>query len=165
MLASLMLLSSTSTPYLSHATANALLIINSLPRRRSSAQHDRRSPPALTNRTLFFSAENAKTEIQPFNALELIVVHIGRQDRHSCRKPDSKLAILCKTFLGVAQATRLADPRLEALRVLVIALGRHHPQPATFKAALAAGITAQQLEFLIACERLPIWPHGIFFEQ
>jgi hypothetical protein len=149
MLASLMLLWSTSTPYLAHATASALLRISSLPRRRSSDRQDRRSLPTLTNRSPFSSAEKAKAEIQPFNVLELIVVQIGRRDRPSRLKPNGWLAILWKTFFGVEQATRLADPRLEALRVLVIALGERHPRPATFKAALAAGITRQQLEFLV----------------
>jgi hypothetical protein len=150
MLASLMLLWSTSTPYLADATANALLGISSLPRRRSSDRQDRQSLPPLTNRTPFFSVEKAKAEIQPFNVLELIVVQIGRRDRHSCLKPNGWLAILCKTFFGVEQATRLADPQLEALRILVIALGERHTRPATFKAALTAGITRKQIDFLVA---------------
>lgn len=79
-----------------------------------------------------------------------MAVQIGRRDRHSGLNPNGWLAIVCKAFFGVEQATRLADPRLEALRVLVIALRRHHPRPSTFKAALAAGITQEQLEFLVA---------------
>lgn len=150
MLASLMLLRSTSTPYQAHATADALLGISSLPRRRSPDRHARRSLPTLTNRPPFPSGEKAKADIQPFNVLELMVVQIGRRDRHSCLKPNGWLAILCQTFFGVEQTTRLADPRLEALRILVIALGQRHPRPATFKAALTAGITRKQIDFLVA---------------
>ncbi|WP_206757927.1 hypothetical protein [Sphingomonas sp. CFBP 13728] len=78
-----------------------------------------------------------------------MVVQIGRRDRESYLKPDGWLATLCKTLFGFEQVTRLADPRLEALRMLVIALGRRHPRPAIFKAALAAGITRQQIDFLV----------------
>lgn len=150
MLASLMLLSSTSTPYLSHATANALLIINSLPRRRSHDPDHRRSPATRTNRPPLPFGETANAEIQPFDVQELMVVQIGRRDRESYLKPDGWLAILCKTLFGFEHTTRLADPRLEALRMLVIALGRRHPRPAIFKAALAAGVTRQQIDFLVA---------------
>jgi len=149
MLASLMLLSSTSTPYLSHATANALLIINSLPRRRSHDPDHRRSPATRTNRPPLYFGESANADMQPFDVLELMVVQIGRRDRESYLKPDGWLATLCKTLFGFEHATRLADPRLEALRMLVIALGRRHPRPAIFQAALAAGITRQQIDFLV----------------
>lgn len=157
-----MLLSSTSTPYLSHATANALLIINSLPRRRGPDPDHRRSPSMRTNRPPLPFEETANAEIQPFDVLELMVVQIGRRDRQSYLKPDGWPAILCETLFGFEQATRLADPRLEALRMLVIALGRRHPRPAAFKAALTAGITRKQIDFLVAWQRLPSWPSGDF---
>lgn len=83
-----------------------------------------------------------------FSPLELMVIGIGKRDRATVVKRGSRLARLQRLLFGIELPTPFADARLEALRSLVIALRRREHPDAEIAAALAAGVTPQQIEHL-----------------
>jgi hypothetical protein len=86
----------------------------------------------------------------PFDPLEMAVVQIGMYDPVPHLTGQGLLMRLCRTIFGVVPAQPLSNPRLEALRVLVLSLRRHgrNPQDAV-EAALAGGVTQSQVDHLL----------------
>lgn len=83
-----------------------------------------------------------------FSPLELTVIGIGRRDPATRVKRGSRLARLQRLLFGIEPPTPFADARLEALRSLAVALRRRGSPDAEIAAALAAGVTPEQIEQL-----------------
>lgn len=83
-----------------------------------------------------------------FSPLELMVIGIGKRDRATLVRRGSRLARLQRLLFGIEPPTPFADARLEALRLLTVALRRRESPDAEIAAALAAGVTPQQIEQL-----------------
>lgn len=84
----------------------------------------------------------------PFDTLERAAIAIGRRDRLA---RNGRVARLLGTIFGIAPAQPLANPRLEALRLLVIALRRSgRDGEAAIAAARAAGLPSAQVARLLS---------------
>jgi hypothetical protein len=83
----------------------------------------------------------------PFSPLELLVIDIGKGDRLN-PAIGPRGALLARLLFGIEVSRPLADPRLEALRVLTISLRRRRMSNAAIEGALAAGLTRPQIEHL-----------------
>lgn len=90
------------------------------------------------------------TGAAPFSALELRVIGIGEKDPGVWLKPGSRLARLRRLLFGIEAPTPFADRRLEALRLLAGALRGHRRSDLRIAAALEAGITPRQIDYLKA---------------
>lgn len=87
----------------------------------------------------------------PFSALELLVIGIGEKDPPAVLTPGGRMARMLRLLFGIEAPAPFADARLEALRSLAGALRHRRRNPdAQIIAALAAGITMQQVERLKA---------------
>lgn len=82
-----------------------------------------------------------------FTPLELLVIGIGERDP-LVEFTSGRWARLRRTLFGIEVPRPFADPRLEALRMLAIALRRRRTPDALINAALAAGVTRAQIEHL-----------------
>lgn len=87
-------------------------------------------------------------EVTFFSPLELLVISIGDRDPITSVRPGSRLAQLRQWLFGIEAPRPFADRRLEALRSLAIALRRRRGPDAEVAAALAAGLTSQQIAHL-----------------
>lgn len=86
----------------------------------------------------------------PFDTLERAAIAIGRRDRLPLFARNGRVARLLGAIFGIAPAQPLANPRLEALRLLVIALRRSgRDGEAAVAAARAAGLPAAQVARLL----------------
>jgi len=85
----------------------------------------------------------------PFAHLERAAVEIGKRDPVPCLTIDGQWARLLRAVFGIAPATPLANPRLEALRRLVIALRRRRDPGNAIDAALTAGVAPDQVDHLL----------------
>ena len=96
-------------------------------------------------------------ELPVFTPLEAMVVQIGKSDPLPVFRPDNRLARFGGLLFGLKPPRPLADPRLEGLRLLVIALRQRggRPQEAV-DAASQAGVSESQLKLLVA-ELRPAW--------
>lgn len=83
-----------------------------------------------------------------FSALELLVVGIGEMDPPAVLRPGGRLARTLRLLFGIKAPAPFADVRLEALRSLAGALRHRRDTDAQIAAALGAGITLQQVEYL-----------------
>ena len=81
-----------------------------------------------------------------FTALELTAIEIGRRDRPALLRPGGRLARLARLLFGIEVPSPFADPRLEALRLLANALRHGRGVDVPIAAALASGITPEQIE-------------------
>jgi hypothetical protein len=85
----------------------------------------------------------------PFDSLERAVIQIGKRDPIANRRSRGRLLWLIQVIFGFTPPRPLANPRLEALRTLVIAIRRNGKNPPTeVGAALRVGITQQQIDYL-----------------
>lgn len=93
--------------------------------------------------------ESAPEALVPFTQLEVSVICIGMSDPLSFLEPGARLTRLRRFLFGTRPPNPLANERLEALRLVVIAYRQRHRSPAgAIKAALAAGIPQSQLDAL-----------------
>lgn len=83
----------------------------------------------------------------PFSTVERLVIGIGERDPLSL-VARGWLARLGRLLFGIEAPRPFADRRLEALRLLTIALRRGPVPAAALDDALAAGLTQQQIEHL-----------------
>lgn len=84
-----------------------------------------------------------------FGNLEFAVIAVARCDPIT-RNMGPKIAAIAR-LLGITPPNSLADPRLEALRLLVIALRRRDRYPETeITVALAHGFSRNQIDWLSA---------------
>lgn len=89
-----------------------------------------------------------------FSALEWSVVVLARRDPLRSLGQPGRVARAMGSLFGLAATSRLADPRLEALRRIAVYVWHHGfavPLPEIDRFA-AAGFTATQLETLVASE-------------
>ena len=103
---------------------------------------------------LFESAEkvNASTQVRPaelesvFSRIEQTVIALGRSDSPSTRR-DTRFGLMMERLFGIQPATRLADPRLEALRRMALLLTLSQPalEAEEVDAFLARGFSWEQL--------------------
>jgi len=82
-----------------------------------------------------------------FSPLELLVINISEGDRRNLIT-GRRWAWLARLLFGIEVSRPLADPRLEALRVLAVSLRRSGTPVGAIEAALAAGVTYPQIEHL-----------------
>jgi hypothetical protein len=95
--------------------------------------------------------KSATDEMQSFTHLQVAAIRIGISDALPLPAFGRLLARLGRFLLGTKPPNPLADERLEALRLVVIALRRRHQNPAdAIEAALVAGIPRSQLDALTA---------------
>lgn len=85
-----------------------------------------------------------------FDGAERLAILIGTRDRAPLLDPAGRLTRLLALFFGVQGPQPLADPRLEALRRLAVAM-RHRPRrvSAAIDAALAAGVPHAKIDLLL----------------
>jgi hypothetical protein len=97
------------------------------------------------------ASESAPEERPSLTRLEVAAIHIGKSDPLPILESGGRLARLGRFLFGSKQPNALANERLEALRLVVIALRRHGRSPQdAIEAALAAGIPRSQLDALAA---------------
>jgi hypothetical protein len=94
----------------------------------------------------------AENEGPSFSALEWTVVALARRDHPSSLAAPSALARALGGLFGLGRKSKLADPRLEALRrIAVHAWHRGYQLPISeLKSFLAAGFSSAQAELLLA---------------
>ena len=97
----------------------------------------------------------------PFDNLELAVITVARGDPLTGNMGPKARAIAW--LFGIKPPNSLADPRLEALRRLVIALRRPAPYPELeISAALASGFSQDQIDWLaragLTCRSADVLP-------
>ena len=91
-----------------------------------------------------------------FSRLEAMVVHVGKKDPLPFFSTDGRMARMRRKLFGWRPPTPFADPRLEALRLVVIALRKRKRSPqVAIDAALQAGVTQLQIDLLISEIRPP----------
>ncbi|HWI86380.1 MAG TPA: hypothetical protein VNT42_08675 [Sphingomonas sp.] len=90
--------------------------------------------------------------VEEFSALEWTVIALARRDGISSLDTPGPLARALGSLFGLGRQSRLADPRLEALRRMAVhAWHRSYTLPVSeIKRFLAAGFTAGQAETLLA---------------
>jgi hypothetical protein len=96
------------------------------------------------------SARAATTEAPPpFTHLEAMAIQVGRSDPIFLPNAAGRLVKIARVLFGSKPANPLANGRLEALRVVVIAMRRGGSIPGrVIDAAIATGITPAQLDGL-----------------
>lgn len=109
--------------------------------------HDRAAaPPALQDGV----AGLMPVADPPFTPLELLVIGIGRRDSLMLPETKSRLSRMWRWMFGIEAPRPFADPRLEALRTLAVALRRQRDPGAAIAAARAAAITPQQIAHIVS---------------
>jgi len=86
-----------------------------------------------------------------FSRTELSTIRLGMQDPVASLSKPGAISLRLMTAFGIHVTTTLADPRLEALRRLVVSL-LHHPLERScdeIEAAMAAGISVAQANMLV----------------
>ena len=89
-------------------------------------------------------------ELPSFDPLEEKAISFGATDPITKVNPNGRIARIFALLFGVRSATPLADPQLEALRRLVLAL-RGHPRHVrhAVEHAAATGISSAKIEHLV----------------
>lgn len=89
---------------------------------------------------------------RPLSALEWSVIAVARRDRLSSLSEPGPLSRALGSLFGRARSSRLADPRLEALRRFAVhAWHGGYQLPLTeLKALIAAGFSREQAEAALA---------------
>jgi hypothetical protein len=85
-----------------------------------------------------------------FSALEWSVVALAERDKLSSLREPGRMAVALGSLFGGKRSTRLADPKLEALRRMAVMTWHHGYRVAqsTVRAFLAAGFTPDHYELL-----------------
>lgn len=92
-----------------------------------------------------------QTQQAALSALEWLAVAVSRRDSLSSLRQPGRLGTALRSVFGLNQESRLADPRLEALRRIAV-LSRHYGYTVPsgeVKAFLAAGFDTRQYELLV----------------
>ena len=110
--------------------------------------HDRFVPNAIASSMVTVEPDHAPD----FSALEWSVIALARRDSIASLGEPGKLARALGGLFGLGEASKLADPRLEALRRLAVhAWHRGYALPVSqLDAFVAAGFTMDQAETLLA---------------
>lgn len=91
-----------------------------------------------------------KAPEQPFDGLELAVIDIGRRDAGAHAGGKMRFVQWLQSVFGPVSSRPLASPRLEALRLLVIALRQQRRSPQKeIDDAMSAGVSRSQIDRLL----------------
>lgn len=96
-------------------------------------------------------ADPVASEPASLSSLEWLAVAVSRRDSLSSLREPGRLGTALRSVFGVNRDSRLADPRLEALRRMAV-LSRHYGYTVPsheVKAFLAAGFDAGQYELIV----------------
>jgi hypothetical protein len=92
-----------------------------------------------------------QTDTAALTALEWLAVAVSRRDSLGSLREPGRLGTALRSVFGLNRDSRLADPRLEALRRIAV-LSRHYGYTVPSRevtAFLAAGFDAAQYELLV----------------